>query len=317
MATKELLEQLVCINLDIRVFHGRRQLDLDDLKSVESWQVPPQGVGSLGSVRICDKKEIDHFLAVKRSAERLLERKTVRFLGGRATGENSVADLTAGLDEKREQFNALRTSFLNRYEDVITSWKDKNPQWAEAITKRYPAKAQVEKQLRFDYTPYYVRDAAVELGIEDHGQGLARVVRGLGSQLFQEIATLARETYEKSFVGRTSVTRRALRPIQAIYAKLDSLSFIDNRTGPVRRRILDALGVMPDKGEITGPYLDGLMGLLLLLSDPERTREFGQAALENNEAADVEVVKVLESHDLGARSTAPTSDAGMPVPGFW
>jgi len=97
---------------------------------------------------------------------------------------------------------------------------------------------------------------------------LERQVGGLADQLIHEIGALAKSTWEESYRGRTSVTRKALRPLKAILDKLSSLSFVgpDKISGLVAN-VNAALATVPRSGPVTGATLMVLVGVLCELSD--------------------------------------------------
>ncbi len=277
------LNQIVCVNLDIHLFYGRKQLHLEDLKNVSNDQVPPRELASLGSKRICDGDEIQKFLTLKRKAERACEQVAARFLGAYATSEAKIRDLTATLNQYSDEFKALKASFLDRYEDIIRSWKQKNPEWKSLIERNQTPKSEIERRLRFDYQVFRVTEVAGLMGMkgeEDIRAGLNRAAVGLAGQLFHEVAKDAEYAYENSFRGRDSVTRRALLPINSGLEKLDSLSFIDERIGPVMRRIKKCLADLPKSGPIEGNDLNALLWLMTMLSDSRMMQEYGQSVLD-------------------------------------
>lgn len=293
------LSQIVCVNLDIHLFYGRKQLRLEDLKNVSNDQVPPRELASLGSKRICDGDEIQKFLTLKRKAERACEQVAARFLGAYATSEAKIVNLTATLDQFSDQFKALKASFIDRYDDIIRSWKQKNPEWKSLIERNQTPKSEIERRLRFDYQIFRVTEVVGLLGInheETIHSGLSRAAMGLAGQLFYEVAKDAEYAYENSFKGRDSVTRRALLPIHSALEKLDSLSFIDERIGPVMRRIKKCLDDLPKSGPIEGNDLNALLWLMTMLSDSRKMQEYGQSVMDG--VVDKDILQTPVTSDL-------------------
>jgi hypothetical protein len=278
----EVLNRLVCVNLDIHIFYGRRQLKLEDLKGVRQKQVPPKELASLGSKRICDGDEIQRFLTVKRRAERACDQVAMRFLGAYACAESKIADLRTKLDEYVAEFEALKRSFIDRYDEIVATWKEKNPQWKALIEASQVPKDVIQHRLGFDYQVFRVAEVAEAFGTDDGTLvgGLSRAANSLSEQLFAETAELARECYEESFVGRDRVSQRSMRPIHAMIEKLDSLSFIDERIGPVVRRIRKSIAVLPSEGWLVGNDLNAVQWLLSLMSDAKKLQAYGAAVLD-------------------------------------
>ena len=73
---------------------------------------------------------------------------------------------------------------------------------------------------------------------------------------------MAKTAFDASYVGKQSVTRKALRPINAIREKLVALAFLDQNIPPLINSIDDTLNQLPLSGPIEGQYLNLLAGLL-------------------------------------------------------
>jgi len=52
MKTMQVLDRLVAVNLDVRIWSGRKKLTAEDLSL--GTDVPPEDLVSLGSKRVCD-----------------------------------------------------------------------------------------------------------------------------------------------------------------------------------------------------------------------------------------------------------------------
>ena len=58
------------------------------------------------------------------------------------------------------------------------------------------------------------------------GAKLKTKIQGLGSQAMSEIRQMVMRTYKESFMGKSTVTRRALRPCRTIMDKLNAVSYL-------------------------------------------------------------------------------------------
>jgi hypothetical protein len=117
-------------------------------------------------------------------------------------------------------------------------------------------------------------------GPEMLNTGLDQEVAGLGATLFDEIAKNAKETWQKSYLGRTDITRKALSPLKAMQQKLTDLSFIEPRAAPVATLIGSAIDRIPARGQIDGTQLLMLQGLVGLLSDTSALIAYAQEILD-------------------------------------
>ena len=69
MHTTQVLDRLVAVNLDVRIWSGRKKLTAEDLSL--GADVPPEDLVSLGSKRVCDPEAIKVFHRLKQQAERI------------------------------------------------------------------------------------------------------------------------------------------------------------------------------------------------------------------------------------------------------
>ncbi|GAB1254107.1 hypothetical protein Defa_15940 [Desulfovibrio sp. TH_2024_36128] len=82
--------------------------------------------------------------------------------------------------------------------------------------------------------------------------------------------------------GKTEVTHKALSPLRTLHAKLTGLSFVQPHVAPVADIVQAALLRIPKKGNITGPDLLLLQGLVCLLKDSQALIAHAQRVVEGN-----------------------------------
>jgi len=114
--------------------------------------------------------------------------------------------------------------------------------------------------------------------------GLYKDITHLGdtlpSLLFGEVGKAATDAWQRCYVGKTEVTRKALSPLKTIYDKLMGLTFIEPRVEPIAELLLTAFHSMPKRGPICGTALIMLQGLVSLLQNPQALLEHGQMILD-------------------------------------
>jgi len=269
MKTMQVLDRLVAVNLDVRIWSGRKKLTAEDLSL--GADVPPEDLVSLGSKRVCDPEPIKVFHRLKKQAERVCLTGGMRFLGGYAIPEDRTETVAAELDALGETFAQERATFVSGYGQAIEDWIALHPQWEAAIRKAVDPASVVESRLAFGYQLY--RIAPVE-----NAGNLAEQIQGLGDTLFGEVAGIAREL-DKSFVGKDGLSQRALSTFRRIREKLGCLSFVDYRVQPVLESLEDWLARVPGKGLVTGALFNEGFGLMLLVSDPHRMSDHGAGIL--------------------------------------
>lgn len=275
MGNNDILSQLVCLRLEYHGMRGQQRLRREDLMNVNENQLPPKQLASLGSKWIIDPKELRKLYVPIEHADSICRRSAMKVMDViYAFGEPKYREIKPKIDSCVAEFESIRASFADRIDDIQTKWKDANPEWKHIIEMASITRDDVLK--RFTFVPHLFEIGTLR---GDLAAGTNQVRSNLSSTLFQEIAEMANEVYRDSFEGKVEVTRRALRGIQAAETKLESLSFIDVRIGPVLARIRASLAALPKSGPIVGNDLNALVGLLMLLASEDRMMSLGEAVL--------------------------------------
>ncbi|GFM38043.1 DUF3150 domain-containing protein [Desulfovibrio psychrotolerans] len=280
------LDSLVAVHLTVNIWTARRKLVPSDFNTTN---LPPEELASLGSKRICNPADLRVFGTLKSRATTLLDRNGVRFLGGWALPEDRIAEVQTELEGIATEFLREKDAFLDRYDDAIRDWIRTNPGWESIIANSIVSADYVRSRFGFAWQMFKVQTPAVRDDSPESivNTGLEDVVTGLGQTLFGEIAKAATDTWHKSFVGKTEVTRKALSPLRTMYRKLTCLSFVEPRVSPVADLLQTAFSAVGRKGHIMGPTLLMLQGLVSLLRDPEALLEHAQSMLDGRNPDDI------------------------------
>ena len=274
--TPKVLECLLIVTLDFSIWSARKRLSPDDFSHGD---LPPEGLASLGSKRICDPSELKIFGTLKSRAVSLLNKHGVRFLGGWAVPEGRAADIIHQLDIIAKDFFNAKNDFISRYDQTVTQWIKDNPGWESIIQSSTVSADYVSKRIDFSWQIFKVVNPSVANGPEIR-RGLNTEVAKLGGTLFDEVAKQAQDTWKKSYLGKTEITRKALSPLKCIQAKLADLSFIEPKVVPVAAMIDTALAKLPKRGALTGNPLLMLKGLVSLLSDTKALLAYAQEIID-------------------------------------
>ena len=147
------LDHLLVVNLDIHIWTARKKLVPLDLGGAE---LPPEDLASLGSKRICNPEDLRSFTTLKARAVSVLERSGIRFLSGWAVPDTRIDDIMRELAVIRDEFNAAKESFLQRYEQSVQDWIARHPQWGGIIAGSTVSEEYVRSRLDFRWQVFQV-----------------------------------------------------------------------------------------------------------------------------------------------------------------
>jgi len=255
-----ILNNIVLVVLNISLWGGRKKLRPEDLAAngIDIDRLPPGTLASLGSKRIISPSAVNVFVNLKKEAERLCLQYGVRLIGGYAVPDDKVDDLTKELATIKTQFEAARANFISDYDNEVASWIASNPpEWASIIKAAVDPVNHLHRTISFNYAAVAITAPA---HIEENG--LEEEVGGLYGQLCHEVRQAAKLAYEQSFVGRSEITRKALRPIRTIREKLAGMAFLDGSLVDTIQAIDDTLSKIPKNGPIKGTDLNMVAGLV-------------------------------------------------------
>ena len=316
----KVLKCLLAVNLDVNIWSARRKLQPNDFAHS---QLPPEKLASLGSKRICSPDELRIFGTLKARAVSLLDKSGVRFLGGWAIPEKKAAEIVKGIEAIQEDFNQAKKSFMARYDQAIQDWIGNNPGWEQMIATSVVSADYVSKRIAFNWQVFKVvnptgrKKDVLETGLQSE-------VGNLGGKLFDEVAKTAKDAFNKSFVNKSMITRKALSPLKNIQQKLSDLSFIEPRVAPVASLIETAIAKIPGRGAIQGNDLLLFQVLLVNLSDPAAITKYAQEIIDGRSKEDIlagliEPKKVNNSPNDKGKKKAKVDKSGAQLEsyGLW
>lgn len=292
--TKKILDKVICINLDVHVWSGTRQLKKEDLADIPSDAMPPSAIASLGSKKTVDPNELREFRRLYRQAERTLSNIGVRFLGGYAIPIDRLDEVTQELDSIQAAYINEKQRLLNDFNDLVEQWIGKHPEWESVIRSAVPERARVNNAISFDWQAYRVVPTQEVTGSE---QGLEREAESLSARLFEEIAATADKIWNQSFKGTWEVSQRRLNSLRGMHEKLKGLVFINPAIAPVADSLEETLSVMPKSGPISGADFDRLNSLVMLMTDPQRLESHGRGLIQGASGSDSESGESDESEE--------------------
>lgn len=292
MSDESLLENVVCVHLDVDVPTGKKANLAEDLRLQK---VPPSELMSLGQKQTFNPSLVKPLNTIRRRGERICLRYGTRFMGGFAIPLDRKQEVVSELNEAECDFNSASVSFFNEYPEAVKAWASQAGEWAPAVANAADPLDRVKAKTKFAFHLY-------RLSPVDESEELP--VNGIVSNLYHEVAVEAAQTYRESLEGKSVATHAIRRPFQRFREKLDGLSFLDCGIGSVVSRIDEVLDKLPPKGQpIEGTPLVALQGLALLLRDTESLRNFASASQTDDESQDV------DEEDTQPAPTSPEAPA--------
>ncbi len=269
--TLRLTDETTLFLIDYHIWSGRKKLRPEDLRMGPD--LPPEGLVSLGSKKVCDPDALRVFHRKRRQVERLLLAFGTRFLGGYIVPNSHAAQVLAEANGLTAEARAAAETFLAEYDRHIDAWCAAYPSWEQAIRNAVDPLEVVRGQFRFRVQALQIETSKVIA--EDT---LAEDLREVGETIFSEVEQIARDL-EQSFLGKDALSRRALGTFRRIEDKLAALSFIDHRIDPVVHSLRDWLARLPDAGPIGGSlFLEG-WALMRLVGDAQAMARHGEGLL--------------------------------------
>lgn len=301
-----LSDQLVFVNIDITNWSGKKTLTPEDL-GLDRSHLPPETLVSLGDKQLIDPEALKTFGSIRSAARRRCLAVGTRFMGGYAVPAAKAPALLAELDALDQRYQAARAAFLAGYDGQLAAWTRQQPlEWQKLIQDALVPAEYVGGRLSFAVQA--VRFAAPDPKVVTH-DGLHQALSGLGDQVFHEVGQLARDTLERSFQGKTAVTRRALSPLASIRDKLDGLAFLDRRFRAVVGEIDRLVAQVSAQGPIANGVLAALTQFFSLAAQPDGLRTW--AANASVWQAPQEFLGLL---DPSAAPPSSIEDTGIPAP---
>lgn len=279
-----ILDQIDVVKLDINLWTSSKKLRPEDLVLGDGSILPPEDLAHLGTKKTVDPERLKEFNRIKKEAERVCLESGTRFLGGFANPRSEIPRIIQELDELSQKFYKAKKEFISTYDNDTKDWIARHPKFGDAIRRAIEPAASVDSKLRFDYVIFRVTrpdsDVQADESAKQADETLVRRANSMSDQLFHEISQEANQLVERSFVGKDTVTARALNAFRRMRDKLDSLGFLDHRCMPVVDEIDAVLGALPANGPYNGVAFHSLFRLGLLLSDPDKIKRHGSGLLQ-------------------------------------
>lgn len=287
----KILEKVVVFMLDIHTYTGRKQLTVAERRTLG---IEGDEVLSVGHKKIVDPKEVAVFSTLKKRAERILGNHGVKFLGGYAIPVDKAQDIAGKLDEIAADYVAAKDSFLSSFEDKIQSWAQAHPEHRSMITGSRHESEYLSRALRCKYYSVAVMPAD---GISSE---MSNAEHELGSRLFTEIGKDAKDLFERTLKGRSTITRKTLAPFYRLLEKVRGMMFVHPSACKLTDYMESILDSLPKDGPIGPSETATLAGMVLVLAQGD-----GQVPEVDSENHDDELFSSVTELPLPASTALP------------
>lgn len=268
----EVLDKTVWININYRTWQGKKTLTRAEItRYSDPDKIPPEDLISPGTKAITDPEKLTRIDSLGKRIHRECQKVCIKAFGAYGTSLEASEALLAKLNELKAEHQKLIDDYLDGYDQSNAEWIAEHPEWEDWLRNSMLSRNEIEGRFKFEFQAYKIsaggESALINNGFEQEQSGL------LG-QLLSEIAKMANEAWDKTYINRDKVSQKALSPIRTMQTKLRTLSYLSSKVGVLIKRVHDVLDAMPKSGPIEGADLSSVCGLLNLLSSTQKMRDF-------------------------------------------
>lgn len=271
----ETLDQTVWVHINYRSWQGKKTLTRAEVNKFATNDIPPEDLITPGSKAIADPEKLKAISSLGKKIHRECEKVCLKAFGAYGTSIEASEALLVKLQDYKDQHQQLVSDYLDSYDQSNDDWVAEHPQWSDWLKHSMLARKDIENRFKFDVQAYKISSGGESALLND---GLQKEQSGLLGTLLREIEKMAENAWETSFLNKEKTSQKALRPINTILNKLETLSYIDGKVSVIVRRVKAVLDAMPKTGFIEGADLSAACGLLNLLSSSDRMIAFAKQA---------------------------------------
>lgn len=303
---QDIFSKIVLVNIGCGVWSGYKRTTDNDLLKMKA-NLPKGGVITKGGKMIFPTDLLTPFNNLKKEINRKLASVGVSALGGsaRVIPSTQVDEIQNFITDSKHKFDNLLDDFVDAYDANLEKHINgiQEPIVREIVSGSTLDKIEAARRFRFTSDVFKIVPTVGD------GEGL---VSNLANKLFTEIATAAREAYEKSFQGKPRVGQRALNQIIAMRDKMAGLTMLDGENiQPLVNSIDEVLNKMPADGWIEGVNYSALIGLVMMLCEPEDMLKHAQKIQKGIDSTATSTQPAIVDDDLFADNDIVTDEASM------
>lgn len=263
-------EKVALVSLSISGFTGYRRATREHIASLGG-SLPSSAAITEGSIKVFPVEATNGLQTVRRGIFRQLQAKGVRAMGS----QNVFAVLTEDLPEIEASIEVAKVNFMRErdeldqlYDQIFEVHCFANSE-AEAIIRSLKVdRVTAMSRCRFSSNVFRIAPFVREGQSEE--EGVEGLVRGLGRQLYEEVADEMQKLLAKEcFAKNQRVGQKSLRPLKAAVEKMQKLAFLDGDVSGAIQLVQETLKVLPQQGYIEGQAFLTLERLVETMSDAD------------------------------------------------
>ena len=318
-------EKLTLVSINISTFSGYRRATREHIAALGG-TLPSSAAITEGSIKVFPCDGTKALQTVRRGVFRKLQAKGVKALGS----QNVFAVLTDELPGIEKEISDAQTEYETElksldadYDQIFEDHVAANSEAETIIRSLKVDRATAIAKCRFSSDVFKIAPFIREGQSEE--EGVEGIVRGLGRQLYEEIASdMDKLLKTDPFAKNRRVGQKSVRPLKAAIQKMNKLSFLDPSVEGAVTLVSDILKALPQEGYIEGQSFLTLEKLVETVSDTDALLNAASKVKNGVPACDVlfppmpvqavEVQAVEEAVQTADQSTDAVSDVPVVVP---
>ena len=311
-------EKLTLVSINISTFSGYRRATREHIAALGG-SLPASAAVTEGSIKVFPCEGTKALQTVRRGVFRKLQAKGVKALGSQnvfAVLTDDLSGIEKEIADAHAEYVAERDALEANYDQIFEDHVTANIE-AEAIIRSLKVdQATAIAKCRFSSDVFKIAPFIREGQSEE--EGVEGIVRGLGRQLYEEIASeMDKLLKNEAFAKNQRVGQKSLRPLKAAVQKMTKLSFLDQSVEGAITLITDILKSLPQEGYIQGQSFVTLEKLVETVSDTDALLNAASKVKNGVPACDVLFppmpVQAVEAPVVEAVQPAAQSTEAVPV----
>ncbi len=264
-------EKLTLVSINISTFSGYRRATREHIAALGG-SLPASEAVTEGSIKVFPCEGTKALLTVRRGVFRKLQAKGVKALGSQsvfAVLTDELPEIEKDISDAQAEYVAERNALEANYDQIFDDHVAANPEAETIIRSLKVDRATAIAKCRFSSDVFKIAPFLREGQSEE--EGVEGIVRGLGRQLYEEIASEMEKLLKcDPFAKNRKVGQKSLRPLKAAIQKMKKLSFLDPSVEGAITLISDILKALPQEGYIQGQSFLALERLVEVMSDTDQ-----------------------------------------------